>query len=85
MELCFSTKAVAVGDGEITVETADGQSTVKADTVIYAVGTKSLSEEADALAFCAPEFHEIGDCVKSDNIIAATRKAYAIARGIGRL
>ncbi|MBR2832518.1 MAG: FAD-dependent oxidoreductase [Oscillospiraceae bacterium] len=85
VELCFSTKAVAVGDGEITVETADGQSTIKADTVIYAVGTKSLSEEADALAFCAPEFHEIGDCVKSDNIIAATRQAYAIARGIGRL
>ena len=85
VKLRFSARAVAVGDGSVTVETPEGREELRADTVICAVGQRPLSEEADALAFCAPEFHEIGDCVKSENILAATRQAYAIARNIGRL
>ena len=85
IELMLNTKAVAVRDGEVVVETADGESTVAADTVICAVGQRPLAEETDALTFCAPEFHAIGDCTAPKNILGATRQAYAIARNIGRV
>ncbi len=54
----------------------------EADTIIYAVGHQALQEEADALRLCAPEFHQIGDCLKPDNIQHATRMAYNIASDI---
>jgi hypothetical protein len=53
-----------------------------ADTVIYAVGRLPLQEEADKLRFCAPEFHQIGDCLTPKNIQQATGMAYTIARDI---
>jgi hypothetical protein len=40
------------------------------DTVIYAVGQKRFRDEADASRFCAPEFHQIGDCLTRENIAA---------------
>ncbi len=55
----------------------------KADTVIYAVGQSPLHDEADALKFCAPEFHQIGDCLAPKNIHEATSTAFTIARDIG--
>ncbi|MBQ3400705.1 MAG: FAD-dependent oxidoreductase [Lachnospiraceae bacterium] len=85
IDIMLNTKAVGITDGEVTVETADGQSTVKADTVVCAVGQKPLAAEADALALCAPEFYAIGDCIRPENILAATKQAYAIARNIGRI
>jgi 2,4-dienoyl-CoA reductase-like NADH-dependent reductase (Old Yellow Enzyme family) len=54
----------------------------EADTVIYATGQRSLYEEADALRFCAPEFHQIGDCLSPRNIHQAVGMAYTIARHI---
>ncbi len=53
-----------------------------ADTVVYAVGQQPLHDEADALRFCAPEFHQIGDCWMPRNIYQATRMAFAVARDI---
>jgi 2,4-dienoyl-CoA reductase-like NADH-dependent reductase (Old Yellow Enzyme family) len=53
-----------------------------ADTIVYAVGQQPLHDEADALRFCAPEFHQIGDCWIPRNIYQATRMAFAIARNI---
>jgi len=53
-----------------------------ADTVVYAVGQQPLHDEADALRFCAPEFHQIGDCWIPRNIHQATRMAFAVARDI---
>ncbi|MBN1191580.1 MAG: FAD-dependent oxidoreductase [Dehalococcoidales bacterium] len=52
------------------------------DTVIYAIGRQPLFNEADALRFCAPEFHQIGDCLAPKNILQATSTAYTIARDI---
>jgi 2,4-dienoyl-CoA reductase-like NADH-dependent reductase (Old Yellow Enzyme family)/thioredoxin reductase len=54
----------------------------EADTVIYAVGLQPLHEEADALRFCAPEFHQIGDCLTPKNIQQATSMAFTVARDI---
>jgi pyruvate/2-oxoglutarate dehydrogenase complex dihydrolipoamide dehydrogenase (E3) component len=54
----------------------------EADTIIYAVGRQPLLDEADGLRFCAPEFHQIGDCLTPKNILHATRMAFAVARDI---
>lgn len=54
----------------------------EADTVIYAIGQQPLHDEVDALRFCAPEFHQIGDCLTPKNIQLATSMAYSIARDI---
>jgi hypothetical protein len=54
----------------------------EADTVIYATGLQPLHDEANALRFCAPVFHQIGDCLTPKNIQQATAMAYTIARDI---
>jgi 2,4-dienoyl-CoA reductase-like NADH-dependent reductase (Old Yellow Enzyme family)/thioredoxin reductase len=54
----------------------------EADTVIYAVGQQPLLDEVDALRFCAPEFHQIGDCLAPKNIQQATSMAFTVARDI---
>jgi 2,4-dienoyl-CoA reductase-like NADH-dependent reductase (Old Yellow Enzyme family)/thioredoxin reductase len=54
----------------------------EADTVIYATGQQPLHDEADALHFCAPEFHQIGDCLTPKNIQQATGMAFTVARDI---
>ena len=63
---------------------AEGEKFFEADTVIYAVGQRPMSEAALALRFCAPEFHQIGDCIIPKNITNATGSAFMIARDIGR-
>ncbi|MBR6519039.1 MAG: 2-enoate reductase, partial [Oscillospiraceae bacterium] len=80
-----STKALNIEKDGVTVENADGTFKLDADTVIYATGQKSLSEEAWALNDCADELHVIGDCVVPENIMAATQAAYNIALDIGRM
>ena len=60
-----------------------GEKLFEADTVIYAVGQRPLSDEAVALRDCAPEFYMIGDCGVPKNIAAATSAAYTVARDIG--
>jgi len=67
----------------VRADAEEGSRTLfEADTVIYAVGQRPLQEEADALRFCAPEFHQIGDCLSPRNIQQATRTAFAVARDL---
>ncbi len=54
----------------------------EADTVVYAIGQEPLYEEADALRFCAPEFHQTGDCLAAKNIYHTVSMAFTIARDI---
>ena len=65
------------------VTTADGRS-FPADTVIAATGQKPLMEEGAAFYDCAPEFHQIGDCLSPRNVFSATQEAFTAARDIGR-
>jgi pyruvate/2-oxoglutarate dehydrogenase complex dihydrolipoamide dehydrogenase (E3) component len=82
----LSTKAAEINEKGVLGENAAGERTLfEADTVIYAIGQRPLLEEADALRACAPEFHQIGDCLTPKNIRAATKAAYFIASSIGRL
>ena len=79
-----STKALEINEEGLVVEGPDGVKTIPADTVIYAVGQRSVRDEAIALSTCAREFHMIGDSVAPRNIFSATQAAYQIARDIGR-
>jgi len=85
MKICCSTKALRVLKEGLLVEGKEGQYMIEADTIIYAIGQNPLHDEAMALAACAPEFYQIGDCVVPDNIYAATSTAYQIALDIGRI
>jgi NADPH-dependent 2,4-dienoyl-CoA reductase/sulfur reductase-like enzyme len=85
--ISLNTKAVRITDEGALCESMDGafggEKLFPAETVIYAVGQAPLSAEADALRYCAPEFYEIGDCVKPKNIMNATAAAFETARIVG--
>jgi 2,4-dienoyl-CoA reductase-like NADH-dependent reductase (Old Yellow Enzyme family)/NADPH-dependent 2,4-dienoyl-CoA reductase/sulfur reductase-like enzyme len=83
--LALGTAAEEIGSTGVAGRNAEGRTFYAADTVIVAVGRKPLWDEADALRFCAPEFHQIGDCRAPRNILQATTEAYNAARFIGRL
>ena len=85
IRLHLGTKAKEITEQGVLCDTAGGDRFFPADTVIYAVGQKALSDEASALRFCAPEFYQIGDCVTPLNIMNATGTAFTIARNIGRV
>ena len=78
-----STKAEAISEDGVICTGPEGEIVFPADTVIYAVGQRPVSEEALALNLCAPEFYMLGDCVSPRNITAATSAAFTIARDIG--
>ncbi len=56
----------------------------EADTVIYALGTRPLREDAQKLNGIAPLFFQLGDCLDSRNVYTANSTAYTIARDLGR-
>jgi thioredoxin reductase len=80
----YKTKAIKIDDGGVLCQTPDGERYFKAETVIYAVGQKSLTDQAFALHDCAKHFHVLGDCVTPQNIGAATLTGKSIALDIGR-
>jgi 2,4-dienoyl-CoA reductase-like NADH-dependent reductase (Old Yellow Enzyme family)/thioredoxin reductase len=80
----LGTKAIEISETGVDCQGPEGPERIEADTVIYAVGQRPLWEEAEKLRFCAPEFHQLGDCLVPKHIQAATSAAFHIARGIGR-
>jgi 2,4-dienoyl-CoA reductase-like NADH-dependent reductase (Old Yellow Enzyme family) len=83
LRILTSAKVLAIDAAGCTAESPAGAQRLEADTVICAVGLRPLAEEGVALHTCAPEFHQIGDCVAAKNILAATQTAYRIALDIG--
>ncbi|MCQ2452370.1 MAG: NAD(P)/FAD-dependent oxidoreductase [Oscillospiraceae bacterium] len=83
IDIHCSTKASSITEEGVIGQTEAGDTLFPADTVIYAVGQRSVSEEALALNYCAPEFYMLGDCVSPRNITAATSAAYTLARDLG--
>ena len=84
IKIYTSTTAAEITETAVWVKGPSGSWELPAETVIYAVGQEPLREEALALAQCAPEFYQIGDCVTPKNILAATQAAYAVANNLGR-
>ena len=84
IDMRFNTKAVGITASGVDCEGPEGNISINADTVIYAVGQAALSDDADKLRFLAPRFYQIGDCLVPNNIYAATSGAYAAACDVGR-
>ena len=75
-------KVVSIGDDKTVTYLQGGEErTVKADTVVIAVGTRARYDEAVALAG-APFFRLIGDCQNHGNIATAMRTAYYTAHNL---
>ena len=79
----LGTRALEITAEGVLAENANGRQLIPADRVICALGMRSRDEEPDALRFCAPVFHQIGDCLAPKNIYEATRTAHQIALDVG--
>ncbi len=85
LRLALSTRAKELRSDGVLAEQAGQERFFPADTVVYAVGQRALSDEALALRSCAPEFRMVGDCLAPANIMAATAAAFQAAKDIGRI
>lgn len=85
IDISLSTKAVKVTENGVICQKYGKEVLFPADTVVYAVGQKSLRDEACALYDSAPEFYLLGDCKTPTNIKNATKEAYATVKNIGRI
>ena len=85
VDINLETKCMEIDERGIVAEHNGESRHFDAATVIYAVGQRPRSEDAYALANCAPEFYPMGDCIAPKNIMNATSQAFMIARSIGRI
>lgn len=77
VQTMVDTKCVEITDKGAIIEDADGnQKLLEADTVIIAVGTKSLAEERDKFIDTAFDVINVGDCVKASSIVHAVHTGF---------
>ena len=77
VQTMIDTKCVEITDKGAVIEDADGnQKLLEADTVIIAVGTKSLAEERDKFIDTAFDVINVGDCVKASSIVHAVHTGF---------
>ena len=79
----YGADVLAVLPEGVRVRSGAEERVLLCDTVINALGRRPLWDEADALRDCAPEFYQIGDCLRPGNLMAATGEAWTAARSIG--
>jgi pyruvate/2-oxoglutarate dehydrogenase complex dihydrolipoamide dehydrogenase (E3) component len=75
-------KVLAITDGGVKVESANGVAELEADTVILAFGMRPNRSEAKEIFDAYPNAISIGDCVEVGQIGEAVRGAYFGAWGI---
>jgi 2,4-dienoyl-CoA reductase-like NADH-dependent reductase (Old Yellow Enzyme family)/NADPH-dependent 2,4-dienoyl-CoA reductase/sulfur reductase-like enzyme len=80
IKVMTNTKGKAVEEEGLLCTGPEGKEVLyKADTVVCAVGQKSLTSVVDKLRGTAPEFYFIGDCVKPHKITEAVTAGYDAA------
>lgn len=79
----LNTKCVEAGSDYVKIEQAGTVSTIPVDTILVCVGLKARTDEALQLWQNGIRNDLIGDCVKAEDIEAATRMAYDAAVNIG--
>lgn len=77
--LC-SAKVTAVDSACVTVETAEGEKRIKADTIMLAVGYRPNAALYDKLRKCGKAVYNIGDSRHVQNIMHAIWDAFQVAR-----
>ena len=84
IRLALGTRALEVNEAGVVGQNAEGTQTFEADTVINAMGMRPLTEEADEIRFCAPEFYEVGNKGAIITIAKATCEGHYAALNLGR-
>lgn len=75
-----NSRLMAIRATGVEIEDKDGQrSFVEADTVVMALGSRPMEDEADAYRCIAPDFWYIGDCREAKNVRNAVRNGYDAA------
>ena len=69
-------RCTEITDKGATVETPEGSQMLEADTVIIAVGTKSLVAERDKFIDSAFDVINVGDCVEASSIVHAVHTGF---------
>ena len=83
IECLTNLKIEAVIDDGVVAVNPDGETqTVRADSVVLALGLKPRTEIYDALSGKIPALHAIGDCVEARKIGDAVREGFFTAYGI---
>ena len=82
MTLRTGAACVAIGDGGVTVRTADGEEQIPCDSVVCAVGMRARADEADRFAGCGLHFVKIGDCARVARMKQAVTAGYLAALNI---
>lgn len=82
VKVMANTKIVSVSNDGATVVDSKGEKTIKADSVILAVGYRSNHNLYDDIKFENTEIHIAGDCKKARNIRAAIWEGFEIGRTI---
>lgn len=76
------TKCLKIEKDSVTIENADGVQTLEADTVIYALGMKTVNYDALKEAAGDAEVYVIGDAIKPGKVDQGTRSGYLAAVSI---
>jgi len=83
VKVLLKNKVEEIGDKSVTIRDleSDTEAAIDADTVLYAVGMKSLTNEAQAFRPCAPNtrVYLIGDCYDQAEVRGAVQSAFSIA------
>ena len=78
------TRVERIEAGRAFCRTVDSELILEADTLVNALGRRSLQKEASAYALCAPVFYPIGDCLSARTVYEANRLGFNVAMDIGK-
>ncbi len=82
VELRTGTKLVAITDTDVVVETAAGRESIPADTVVMAVGTRSVNDLARRIERDGTPVVTLGDAASPRNMIDAIREGFEAALAV---
>jgi NADPH-dependent 2,4-dienoyl-CoA reductase/sulfur reductase-like enzyme len=76
IKIHVKTKAKAVTDKGLVCETAGGEVTFEADSILLTAGMKADRSVANSFFNTAPRVFETGDCIKAGRIVDAVTNGY---------
>jgi 2-enoate reductase len=78
-----NTNCINISKGGVTIADTDGQEkTIKADTIVVAVGHEANDELFNELQKKIPEVYRVGDCSQPRRIIDAIEDSYRLALSV---
>jgi 2,4-dienoyl-CoA reductase (NADPH2) len=80
IKMWTSTKVKSITDEGVVVEKEGKPQTVRADTIVIAVGMKPNKVLFDALKNKIPRVHAIGDCIEARRILEAIHDGFSMSK-----